>query len=678
MRKWIQSFLLCLWALAGFNACIMDIDKELPDCPPGAENPLAVTASLYCNGHRIDWPDSSRVGVIMLQGATDRFVYTPAAKPYFLTDAATSLFAPLSAKNAVGRPAAGESYTAIGVYPYALAVGEGLKAPFSIADQSDAAALDLLAAKRTDPVGNDTDTLHLDFYRQMSRLLFSLTLTEIDPEGGRRQADEQLAGATVEIEGMDVSAVFSWTDFLLSTSHPAAFQAKMQPDGRSGQVIVYPRARQSGVTFKVRLPQHPDTVYTFAMDPALELAACKGYTFSLPLEYRQKEGTNPPGPATQHAIRYRFEGEANSGNVTVFQGDLSTLWKTEETVYVDDHGQFSFAYDSRLTVSIRTDDGRTLALSPGTLYHFADITADLTIIISAATEKPVHRVNYVFEGEANASNVKLYKHGFYTPWPIDEYITVPHGDDFAWGYLSDLTVSVRDASGRVYTVHPDQLFTLTQITSDITLIISAETEPSSTVYHRITYEYNGELNRILVPVQGATEVSYPDWEPNQTLFVQHGGDFIFRYATDPAYTGAVTVTLNGKVMDGMTAGNDHPFHQITEDMHFILYDKKYHQVTVITNLTDQPATEAGTLVVEQDRFEYTLPAGATDVVVKVDGVVVTPTDGKYIIEHVTKDTVILLTNDKGGREPDLIIKADVHDWEELPVIDGGVITPDKN
>lgn len=678
MRKWIQSFLLCLWALAGFNACIMDIDKELPDCQPGTENPLAVTASLYCNGHRIEWPDSSRVGVILLQDATDRFVYTPTSKPYFLTDAATELFAPLSDKEAVGPPQAGERYAAIGVYPYTLAVGEGLKAPFSIADQSDPAALDLLAAKRTDPIGHDADTVHLDFYRQMSRLLFSLSLTEIDPEGGHRQADEKLAGATVEIEGMDISAVFSWHDFLLATSHPAAFQARMQPDGRSAEAIVYPRAARSGVTFKVTLPQHPDTVYTLAMDPALELAACKGYTFALPLEYRQKEGTNPPGPATQHAVRYRFEGEAGSENVTVFKGDLSTGWKTGETVYVDDHGSFSFAYDSRLAVSIRTEDGRTLALAPGTLYHFADLTADLTIIISAATEKPVHRVNYVFEGEANPSRVKMYKHGFYTPWPIDEYITVPDGGDFAWGYLSDLTVSVRDASGQVYTVHPDQLFTLTRITSDITLIISAETEPSSTVYHRITYEYNGELNRILVPVQGATEVSYPDWEPNQTIFVQHGGDFIFRYATDPAYMGAVTVTLNGKVMDGMTAGNDHSFHSITEDMHFILYDKKYHQVTVITNLADQPTTELGTLVVEQDRFEYTLPAGATDLVVKVDGVVVTPVDGTYLIEHVTKDTVILITNDKAGREPDLVIKADVHDWEELPVIDGGVITPDKN
>lgn len=674
MSKWIQSLLLCLLALGSFNACIMDIDKELPDCPSGGEIPLAVTASLYCNGREIAWPDSSLIGVALLQAATDEFVYTPAVKPYFLSDPLRKWFEPLAGTAPAGRPAAGSSRNAIGIYPVSLTLGKGPSASLSVADQSDPATLDFLMARRVSDITQLTDTIHFDFYRQMCRLVFRLSLTRVDADGVRTDAPEELAGARVKIGGLPVTGTFSWDDFLLSVSEPAPFQALMRADGLSGQAIVYPREPGEGVTFTVSLPQHPDTVYTFGMDALLALAACKAYTFDLPMEYRVNGES--PAPGAKHTIRYRFEGGANSDNVTVYKEDLSTRWPLGETIQVDDHGCFSFGYESGLAVTIRTDDGKTISLSPGQLYHFSDITADLTIIISAVAGPPAHRVNYLFEGEANASNVKVYKESLYTPWPQGEYVTVADGGDFSFGYLSSLDITVRTADGHLYTVLPDQLFTLADIHSDITLIISGKTETPDIRYHRITYEYQGELNAQLAPVQGTADVAYPDWEPNATIFVADGRDFTFRYDLPAGYTPDVTVTLDGKVMADIVAGADRVFHNITHDMHFILYDKKYHTVTVVTNLADQATTETHTLVVSEDRFETTLPPGS-DLVVKVDGKTVTPTDGRYVIEHVTKDTVIVITNDKGDAKPDLIIKADVHDWEELPVVDGGVITPDK-
>lgn len=679
MRKWISFFLLSLWTLCSFNACIMDIDNELPDCPPTEENPVAVTASLYCNGRRVDWPDSSRIGVMLLQSTTGRFVQAPPSKPYFLSDPVAEFFRPVSAGEAITRPSAGDSYDAIGVYPLSVAVGDDLTAPFSVADQSVPAALDLILARRTVGIENTTDTVHLDFYRQMSRLLFTLSLDEIDAAGTRTEAGDKLAGARIEIDGMDVAAVFSWKDFLLATSDPGIFEARMQAGGQSGEAIVYPRPAGQGVTFRVTLPAHPDTIYTFAMDPSLILAACKAYTFEMKLEYRTGGDTPGPEPGSAHNVSYRFEGEANSGNVAVYRDGLSTPWAPGDIVRVADHGSFTFAYDSELDVSIRTAEGKTISLSPGQPYHFEDITADVEIIISARPAPATHRVNYLFEGEANPSNVKVYKHGLYTPWAVGEYVTVPHRGEFSFGYLSGLDkITVRTADGKTYPVRPDALFTLSDITADITLIISGKTEPSTTVYHRVTYEYNGELDRENTPVQGtADRMPYPDWEPNQTIFVADNGDFVFRYDTPGGYTGDVTVTLNGKVVPDIKSGVDRPFRGVTEDMHFILYDKKFHTVTVITNLADSPTTETNTLVVAQDRFEMTVPPGS-HLVVKVDGVTVQPAGGKYVIEHVTKDTVIVITNDKGGQQPDLIIKADVHDWEELPVVDGGVIIPDKN
>lgn len=511
----------------------------------------------------------------------------------------------------------------------------------------------------------------------MCRLIFNLSLTRVDAAGVRTDASEELAGARVEIGGLPVAGRFSWSDFLLTLSDPAAFRALMKADGRSGGAIVYPRQPAEGVTFTVTLPQHPDTVYTFGMDPTLELAACKAYTFDMPLEYY--EGGNMPGPepGVKHTVRYLFEGEANSGNVTVYKENLSTLWPLDEIIRVDDHGVFSFGYESRLSVRIRTASGETIALAPGQLYHFTDITDDVVIIISAAREERMHRVNYIFEGEANASNVKVYKESLYTPWASGEYVTVPEGGNFSFGYLSALEITVRTADGLYYPVTPDRLFTLTDIRTDITLILSGYTQPSTTVYHRITYEYQGRLNTLDVPVKGTADVAYPDWEPNETIFVADGGDFTFRYDKQ-GYDGEVTVTLDGKVMPDITAGDDYTFRGITRDMHFILYDKKYHTVTVVTNLVDQATDETNTLVVSGDRFEMTLPPG-TGLVVKVDGKTIAPAaDGRYVIDHVTKDTLIVITNDKGEAEPNLIIKADVHDWEELPVVDGGVITPDKN
>lgn len=677
MRKWIQSLLLCLLALGSFNACIMDIDKELPDCPPGGTQPIAVTASLYCNGREIAWPDGSRIGVAMWQNTTGQFVYTPPVKPYFLGHPATKQFEPLSGTEPIGRPQAGIALDAFGLYPYTLTVDKGPSAALSVADQSDPAALDFLMARNVAGLTQATDTVHLDFYRQMCRLAFNLSLTRVDASGARTDASEELAGAQVEIGGLPVRGRFSWSDFLLTVSDPAAFQALLAADGRSGQATVYPRKPGKGVTFTVTLPQHPDTAYTFAMDPSLELTACKAYTFDMPLEYHDGGDIPGPRPGVKHTVRYLFEGEAGSHNVTVYKENLSTRWPLGEIIQVDDYGAFSFGYESDLAVTIRTAGGETISLSPGQLYHFTDITADVVIILSAAAEKPAHRVNYLFEGEANASNVKVYKESLYTPWAPGEYVTVADGGSFSFGYLSSLEITVRSADGQFYTLPADQLYTLTDIHADITLIISAQTEPSTTVYHRITYEYQGQINALNVPVKGTADTAYPDWEPNQTIFVADGADFTFRYDQLPGYTGEVTVTLDGKVMPDIVAAGDYIFRNISRDMHFILYDKKYHTVTVVTNLADRPTAEANTLVVSGDRFEMTVPQGS-NLVVKVDGKTVLPAGGRYVIEHVAKDTLIVITNDKGGAEPSLIIKADVHDWVELPVVDGGVITPDKN
>ena len=687
MKKWIQTFIYCLLAACCFSSCIMDIDKELPDClPDEVTDPIAVTADLYCNGNKIAWATTSHIGVIMLQDKTNKFVYNTPVKNYFLPDTSTYLFQPQSELQQIGRPEAGTTQNATGIYPHNLIVNEMLEVPFSVTDQSDQQALDLILAKRATGVTHETDTVHLDFYRQLSQLQFNLSLTEIAVDGTSKNADNKLAGAQIAIGGMDASALFSLSDLSFTTSSSASIQAWVTANGKNGQAIVFPRKASDEVTFTVTLPAYPDTVYTFAMDPSLELFSCQTYSFDMDLTYRYSKDEPGPGPGMKYHIDYIFEGEANSNNVDVFKNDISTIWPLGEIITVNDGESFTFSYDSELDVSIRTKDGKVISLNPNTSYNFTHITNDITIIISAQKEEKVHKIRYLYEGDANASNTDVFKNNMTTAWQTGKYITVSDGDDFSFGYSSELEIIVRTAEGKILSVTPDQLYTITNITSSITLIISAKQKENpdpgpgpgpDPVYHKITYEYNGEANTTVVPVTGTIgNTLQPDWGPNEVIFVKDGGSFTFRFDKNNGFTNDVTVTLNGQVVESIKDGEDHVLNHITEDKHFILYDKKHYTVTVIINLKEQATTETNTLVISGDRFELTAP-NESKLVVTANGKKVDLTDGKYIIDSVTENTVIIITNDKEDKKPDTIIKADVHDWVELPTIDGGVITPDN-
>lgn len=374
----------------------------------------------------------------------------------------------------------------------------------------------------------------------------------------------------------------------------------------------------------------------------------------------------------RHCVKYQFEGDANTDNVTVYKNDLTTSWPVGEIIYVDDLTNFSFAYDSQLVVRVSTTDGQTLTLSPGVLHEFTNIMTDITITIAVRKEDQSHKVKYQFEGEANASNVKVFKGNLTTSWGTTDDVEIPYGNDFTFGYTSDLAkVAVRVSGGQTCPVTSGEFYTLNNITSDITLIISAPTQ------HRITYEYKGTLDRTKVSVQGTTEIAYPDWTSDKTLYVAQGDPFIFRYDKQPGYMGDITVTLNGEVKGDIAQGMNFTLTHVNKDMHFILYDRKHHTVKIVTNLPGQEMSEMSSLVVSGENFELTLPSGS-NFLVKVNGKILTPVGGKYLLQGVTKDTEILITADKGMEEPDLNLKADVHVWDGVPVVDGGVIVPDNN
>ncbi|MCD8135104.1 MAG: hypothetical protein LUH01_03750 [Parabacteroides gordonii] len=599
MRRWIQSLACCL--LTVFSSCIMDIDKELPDClPDEVTDPIAVTANLYCNGHQIAWPEGSHIGVIMLQGATNKFAYTTPVKEYFLPDTSDYLFLPFSELQQIGRPAKGTTQDATGVYPHNLTADENLEVPFSVADQSDQQALDLILAKRTTGITEATDTVHLVFYRPLARLQFHLSLTEIAADGSSKNADTKLAGARISIDGMDASALFSLNDLSCTTSGADSIRALVAADGKSGQAIVFPRKASDKVTFTVALPAYPDTVYTFAMDPQLEISSCKTYSFDMHLAYRydsDKPGPGPdPDPAIEHHIDYVFEGDANSSNTDVFKNGTSTAWPLNEIITVDDHGSFIFSYDSDLAVSIRTKDGKVIPLNPNTSYTFTDITGDITIIISAKhTEDPgpgpapdpdpdpdpnptpdpdpsiKHHIDYIFEKDANSSNVDVYKNGTTTRWPLNEIITVDDHGNFTFSYDSNLNVAIRTKDGKVISLSPKTSYTFTDITSDLTIVISATKsgEPSPGIYYTVTYQFKGDASsdNMTVTQTGAA------WPTDKTYTVNPGDNFTFSCVPSEEVE-LVSITLDDNTKMELNSGNSYTISKINRNIVITIDGKK--------------------------------------------------------------------------------------------------------
>lgn len=295
MRKRIQHTVCFLWAILTMTSCIMK-DEDLPDCPEVVvKEPIEVTASLYCNDKHIEWPDSSHIGILMLEGGTNIPVEAGGMKEYRLVDKLTKLFIPAVSVNPINRPEIGATQDATGVYPYGTKVNDRMEVSFSVADQSNQQALDLITAKRTVNITHETDTVHLDFYRRLSRMLFTLSLTEVAANGTRKNMDTKLAGAKIEIVGMHTSALFSLNEQKFTTSASGLIRAYMQADAKSGQAIVFPREAGKGITFKITLPLYPDTTYIYAMDSELEFTSCKSYKFDIPMEYKIKP-TDPTPP----------------------------------------------------------------------------------------------------------------------------------------------------------------------------------------------------------------------------------------------------------------------------------------------------------------------------------------------------------------------------------------------
>lgn len=577
IKKWLLGTALLLISMLAGTSCVMDND-DLPDCPPPtppSKDAPVVTAGLYCNEKLIAWEERNAIGVYLIDNEKEALLQDSLGAPYILNDAEKGLFLPQwgISDQVIARPPLGAVYDALGIFPYGNALKDTKTASLSVADQSEPEKLDLFIPRRIHSITAETDTIHLDFYRRMSRLLFNLTMTEVSADNTETEANDKLAGASIQVNGLPVNGTFALESDKVETDGIQPFQAYMAENGQQGQAIVFPGTSTKDVRFLVSVPQYPDTLYSFVFSEEMILESCRTHTLALDMKYVHKPVIK------QYDVKYRYEGAANKDNVTVTRGENLTAWGEGDIIRLDENSDFTFQYQSSLKVSVRTEEGEVLPMSPGKPYTFQQIQKDITIIIYVEEDpgpgpgpgpdpEITHKVTYRYEGEANANNVTVFKDGMSNKWAQSETITVKDKEDFTFGFRSDMIVSVKTKDGETLSMGSGNPYTFTKVEKDIEIIIHAETPE-----YAVEYVFVGEYTDGNVNVQkGTGSSSFDDWAKTQTVWVREGDNFSFKANSD------FTVTVKVKDKELTPQNGVYTLNNIYENITVII-STNIHKVT---------------------------------------------------------------------------------------------------
>lgn len=574
MKTWLLGTAFLLISMFAGTSCVMDND-DLPDCPDptppviNKEAP-AITAYLYCNNKRMDWETGSKIGVYMIDNEKETLLQDSLGAPYVLNDNTTGLFLPQwgGGDQVLTRPEPGVIWDATGIYPWGTSLKNANTFTLSILDQKKQEELDIFTAKRVKNITAATDTLHLDLYRRMSRLLFNLTLTEVKADQSEVEANEKLAGAVIQINGLPVNGTFTFEDNKLETDNIQPFQAYVTENGKQGQAIVFPAGSTKDVRFQVSLPQYPDTVYSFILSEDMILEECHSYELPLAMKYVYKP------EAKKYHVKYHYEGGANKDNVIVTRSTTTMPWGEGDIIVVDENSDFTFQYQSNLKVSVRTEEGETLQMTSGKPYTFQQINKDITLIIYTEEEKPepepekTYKVTYRYEGEANSNTVPVFKNGMSNAWGQTETITVKENADFTFGFRSDNIVSVKTKDGQTLSMASGSPYTFSKINKDIEIIIFAE-RPE----YAVKYVFTGEYTDGNVNVQkGTGQSAFENWAKTQTVWVREGDNFTFKANSD------FTVTVKVKDQELVPQNGVYSLKNINEDFTVVI-STYIHKVT---------------------------------------------------------------------------------------------------
>lgn len=263
--------LLHLALLAGCSS--EQTPEETPEAPIAVNLTAGIgeiTSNRIVNGQ---WEAGDAIGLYMnftkgLETANGVFNYC-----YKIAAAGTSgkLF-PEQESNTAYFPADGSKVDFLAYHPYRTDIPvQDFTLPVDVSRQP---ATDLLTT-RTDGHDRNKPTITLNFEHRLVKLIFTL-------EGSGIVTNDQLAGATLIIKGMNTKATCLLTDgSIKDPATPQDISVPLNTQGTTGEAITLPRKAAEGVSYVVTLSN--GNIYTAYMSSSQELKAGTKNTFRLTL-----------------------------------------------------------------------------------------------------------------------------------------------------------------------------------------------------------------------------------------------------------------------------------------------------------------------------------------------------------------------------------------------------------
>lgn len=662
------------------SSCIMKDDYA--DCPP--KKGLKIVSSINFEGSSSFLPKGSSIGVTLLKSGTNECFGGNSDRHYIVSDTQTGESLPKEDENTIYLPEDNSLVDAMAYYPYTIPFDKKYQAKLSVLDQSKPDSLDLITSDRVCNITGDVEQIDLNFCRRLTKLTFDITLIEIDADGNETVINHKLPGTILDITGMPVSGNYSLPDNLLTVSDDIHdISTLINKEGTKSGAIVFPREPGEGVTFIATLPD--GSKHTFVMDPKQALKAGTENKFDIVIKVKKE---TPEVPS--YKITYELQGTLTPQNIAVSQGSENASWGLNQTIIVKQNSDFSFLYNSDLSVTARLSDGTLLDMKNNTSYLFTTIHKDIHIILSSADspdnpEPPVppvpgsYKVSYELQGDLTAYNISLKQNG--NTWTAGDVITVEEGGNFSFLYNSALDVIVRLSDGTGLNMSNNRSYSFTDIHKDIHIILSSKeipVPPVPPVYYKVTYELKDGLtaDNVVITRGGADNLF---WPTDVIVTAQEGSYFIFTYKNNG---GTVeSVVINDKIITDTENEVPYKITNIRRDQHIILGGIENHVVKLLVNLPDREPSGTSTLVYEKGSYKFKVPVltSGKKVIVKINEVVtevIPDKDGYYTIENIDSDKTILITVEKTNPIPDAVITADVHKWTFRDSIDGGIILPE--
>lgn len=290
---------------------------------------------------------------------------------------------------------------------------------------------------------------------------------------------------------------------------------------------------------------------------------------------------------------------------SVAEGDDLTLTITPKPGYSDD-----------IVVKV---DGKVITPNPDGTYTIPDITDDTTITI---------------EGKEATSTVTIPTVPGYDITADKDTTNIPYGDNLTLtitpkpGYSKDIVVKANDT---VITPNASGKYVITNITEDLTISIDGAQSK-----YEVTFP--------------ATQTGYSIVPTTPTKDLTYGASVSFKIVAANGYNASkAVVKANGVVLTPVNG--EYTITSVTDNVAITVDGVVVSEYTV-TNTVPQGvtfnSTEKDNIVSAGESYSFTLTIAdgydATNMIVKANGVVLTPVNGVYTIKDINSNQEIVVSN----------------------------------